>query len=62
MYEVSPSNLVIMKDKSTESVIQAIETLHNLRGGLIKIVLDAHKSHVSLLNDKHKEQCSMLIQ
>ena len=50
------THLVIMKDMSTRSVIQGLETLQQLRGALMNIVLDAHKSHMSLLNDKEHEK------
>ena len=46
------THLVIMKDMSTRSVIQGLETLQQLRGALLNIVLDAHKSHLGLLNDR----------
>ena len=52
------THLVIMKDMYMKSVIQALETLQHLRGALMNIVLDAHKSHMSLLTDReHDKQC-----
>ena len=49
-----------MNDTSTRSVIQGLETLQQLRGALMNIVLDAHKSHMSLLNDKEHDKRTVL--
>ena len=45
------THMVNMKDMSTHSIIQGLETLQQLRGALLNIVLDAQKSHLGLLND-----------
>ena len=52
--------MVIMKDMSTCSIIQGLETLQQLRGALLNIVLDAHKSHLGLLNDRDQDRWSVL--
>ena len=52
--------LVIMKDMSTRSVIQGLETLQQLRGSLMNIVLDAHKFHMGLLNEKDQNRRTVL--
>ena len=45
---------------STRSIIQGLETLQQLRGALLNIVLDAHKSHLGLLNDKDQDRRTVL--
>ena len=54
------THLIIMKDMTTRSVIQALETLQQLRGALMNVVLDAHKSHISVLADKEHDMQSVL--
>ena len=49
-----------MKGMSTRSVLQGLETLQQLRGALMNIVLDAHKSHMGLLNDKEQDRRTVL--
>ena len=53
-------HIVIIKDMSTRSVIQGLETLQQLRGALLNIILDAHKSHLGLLNNKEQDKQTVL--
>ena len=45
---------------STRSIIQGLETLQQLRGALLNIILDAHKSHLGLLNNKEQDKRTVL--
>ena len=48
-------NIVVINDMSILSVVQGLEILQNVRGNLLNLIFDAHKSHLALTRQSDKD-------